>query len=348
MDIHKNARSCPASRVLILKRHAAGESIAAIAEAIGMSERRAWEWLARARQSPHEPLVDRSSRPKRIKTISEAERDAIIEARRKRWTCRRIAREVGRSVSTVARVLSRAGLSRLKNLDGPPPPPVRYEWREPGALLHIDIKKLGRITVAGGINRHDRPGRGRGGGYEFVHVCVDDYTRLAYAEILPDEKATSAVTFAQRAIAWFACHGVTTQRILTDNGMCYRSHAFRALCERAAITHKRTRPYRPQTNGKVERMNQTLLREWSHAFVYGSSANRERALQPYLHFYNYHRGHTALSDQPPISRLLNNVLTRDTEACRSTCSTQWSGELQPAEIALRKLHAILRRLRASG
>lgn len=315
MDIHKNARSCPASRVLIVKRRAAGESVAAIAAAIGLSERRAWEWLARARQSPDQPLVDRSSRPKRVKAISEAERDAIIEARRKRrWTCRRIAREVGRSVSTVGRVLSRAGLSRLKDLDGPPPAPVRYEWCEPGAMLHIDIKKLGRITAPGGINRHDRPGRARGGGYEFLHVCVDDYTRLTYAEILPHEDATSAVTFAERAIEWFSRHGVTTQRILTDNGLCYRSYAFRDLCERAAIKHKRTRPYRPQTNGKVERMNQTLLREWSHAFAWGSSANRERALQPFLHFYNHHRGHTALSDQPPISRLLNNLLTRDTSA----------------------------------
>ena len=314
MDIHKNARSCAASRALIAERRAAGAKMAEIAEAIGLSERRAWHWLARARASSDEVLADRSSRPHRIRTISDEERQTIIASRQKRWTCRRIAREVGRSVSTVARVLRSAGLSRIKDLEGPPPPPHRYEWGEAGALLHVDIKKLGRITAPGPINRHDRPGRTRGGGWEFVHVCVDDYSRVAYAEILPDEKATSAVAFVDRAIQWFADQGVKTQRVLTDNGLCYRSHAFRELSERWSFKHKRTKPYRPQTNGKVERMNQTLLREWSHAFDWGSSANRERGLPAFLHFYNHHRGHTALGDQPPISRLLNNVLTRDTEA----------------------------------
>ena len=314
MDMHKNARSCPASRALLIERHEQGWSVRAAAEAIGISERRGWTWLARHRAE--EGLNDRSSRPRQVQRISAEERSEILRLRRQLWTCRRIAGQTARSLSTVARVVQKAGLSRLRDLAAPPAPPVvRYEYEKPGDLLHIDIKKLGRITGGGGMNRHDRPGRTRGGGWEFVHVCVDDFTRLAYAEILPDERATSVRLFLEHAVRWFGEHGVVPKRVLTDNGLCYRSALFREACARAGMVHKRTRPYRPQTNGKAERFNQTLQREWSYAFAFRSSEQRAAALQPFLHYYNHHRAHTALGDQPPISRLdLNNVLTRDTEA----------------------------------
>jgi transposase InsO family protein len=318
MDIHKNARSCPSSRAVLVKRCLdEGWKVAAAAAAIGMSERRGWHWIRQHRSQ--QPMTDRSSRPHHIRSISSTERQMIIELRRqRRWTGRRIAREVGRSLSTVSRVLRGAGLSRLKDLD-PPAPTMRYEWDRPGALVHVDIKKLGRITGGGGWNCHDRPGRTRRGGYEYVHVCIDDHSRVAYAEIYPNEKAISATAFFKRAVTWFAGRGVRIERVLTDNGLCYRSHAFRDLCSSFGIQHKRTRPYRPQTNGKVERLNQTLLREWSHAFAFRSSAERQAALAPFLHFYNHHRGHTALAGQPPSSRLpLKNVLALDTEARRHT------------------------------
>jgi transposase InsO family protein len=312
MDIHKNARSCPASRALLVSRYASGMRMRDAAAAIGVSERRGWEWLRRGRAG--EPLTDRSSAPHRRGGMSEQERARIVDLRRQRWTCRRIARAVERSVSTVARVVRAAGLSRLSALDPPPPPTIRYEWGQPGDMLHIDIKKLGRITGGGGLNRHDRPGRTRGGGWEFAHVCVDDATRLAYVEMLPDEREGSAVEFLERAVGWFAARGVTVQRVLTDNGMCYRSHRFRAVCDRYGIKHRYTRPYRPQTNGKAERFNQTLLREWSYAFAFRSSEQRTATLAPFLHYYNHHRAHTAHRGQPPISRLLNNVSRRDTSA----------------------------------
>src|SRR5436305_4908942 len=188
MDAHKNARSVAASRALLIERYERhGWSLADAAFAIGISERRAWTWLARHRAG--ESLQDRSSAPHVVRRIGDDERDRIVELRRLHWTCRRIARSTGRSVSTVARVLKRAGLSRLRDVDGPPPPVARYEHECAGDMLHIDIKKLGRITGGGGLNRHDRPGRSRGGGWEYVHVCVDDATRLAYSEIMPDERA---------------------------------------------------------------------------------------------------------------------------------------------------------------
>lgn len=315
MDMHKNARTLPASRALLAERYLAGNRMARVAREIGVSERRAWHWLKRYRSREDDALMDRSSRPKRSpKAISEEERAAILERRRLRWTCRKIAGDVGRSVSTVARVVRAAGLRRLRDLDPPAAPVQRYEHDHPGSLLHVDIKKLGRITGGGGLNQHDRPGRSRGGGYEFVHVCVDDHSRVAYAEILPDETAPSCVAFLESAVAWFATQGVTVEKVLTDNAFVYRSFAFKALCHRLGIKRRRIRPYHPQTNGKVERFNQTLIREWSHTFAYTSSAERQANLEPFLHFYNHHRAHTALGDQPPISRLLNNVLTLDTEA----------------------------------
>jgi len=221
----------------------------------------------------------------------------------------RIARQLGLPRSTVGAVLRRLGLGHLKALD-PPPPIVRYERERPGELLHLDTKKLGRIggvghritgRRTGAINRH------HGIGWEVLHVCIDDASRLAYTELLPDEKKQSAIAFLDRALDWFARHGVAVERIMTDNGSAYRSHNFRAACARAGLKHIRTRPYTPRTNGKAERFIQTSLREWAYARAYQSSAERGDAMQPWIADYNHTRPHSALGGQPPASKL-NNVL----------------------------------------
>ena len=235
-----------------------------------------------------------------------------MQLRRARLTCRRIASHVKRSRSTVARIVKAAGLSRLRTLDAPPPPIERYEYLRPGGLLHLDTKKLARIDGLGHRVTGNRRGQKRGGGYEVAHVCIDDHSRVAYAEILPDEQGTTAAAFFRRAVAWFSAQGVTTVRVLTDNGACYQSLEFAAACRDGTIRHLRTKPYTPRTNGKAERLIQTLLREWAYRFPFRSSAEREQLLDPYLHFYNHHRRHTALKDLPPISRLtVNNLMRRD-------------------------------------
>jgi transposase InsO family protein len=227
-------------------------------------------------------------------------------------TCRRIAVLVQRSRSTVARIVRAAGLSRLRTLDAPPPPIKRYEYPRPGGLLHLDTKKLARIDGIGHRITGNRRGQKRGLGYDVAHVCIDDHSRVAYVEILPDEQGHTAAAFFRRAVAWFTARGVTVVRVLTDNGACYQSHAFAAACRDGTIRHLRTKPYTPRTNGKAERLIQTLLREWAYRFPFRSSAERQQLLDPYLHFYNHHRKHSALKDLPPISRLtVNNVLRRD-------------------------------------
>ena len=219
---------------------------------------------------------------------------------------------VRRSRSTVARIVKAAGLARLRSLDAPPPPVVRYEYGHAGGLLHIDTKKLARIDGIGHRITGCRRGMKRGVGYDFVHVCIDDHSRVAYVEILSDERGETAAAFFRRAVAWYAMRGVKVERVLTDNGTCYRSHLFADACRAAAIRHLRTKPYTPKTNGKAERMIQTLLREWAYRYPFRNSAERQQLLGPYLHFYNHHRMHSALADQPPISRLnLNNVMRRD-------------------------------------
>jgi transposase InsO family protein len=235
----------------------------------------------------------------------------IIELRRQWLTIRQIAKVAGVSPSTAARVCRAAGLSRLKQLDAPPPP-VRYERERPGELLHIDVKRLGRFDQPGHRVTRRRSHGSREQGFEFVHVAIDDASRLAYAQILPDECATSAMNFLKNAVAWFAHHGVTVERVMSDNGSAYVSYRFRDLCQSINVRHLRTKPHRPQTNGKVERLIQTLLREWAYRFSYNSSEERKRWLEPYLHFYNFHRAHSALSYNAPISRLdRKNVLRRN-------------------------------------
>ena len=310
MNVHKNARSCPASRALLVERvERQGWTTAAAAEAIGISARRAREWIRRARAN--EPLSDRSSRPGRIARIDATTRERVIDLRRQRLTLVAIAELTKISVSSVARICRANGMNRLQLIDVEPPPIQRYEREQPGELLHLDIKKLGRFEAVG----HRITGTktfGKGGGWEYVHVAIDDFSRVTYAEIHSDEQATTVVGFLQRAVAWFALRGVTVQRVLTDNGSAYVSKHFRQACSALGITPKRTRPYTPRTNGKAERMIQTLIREWAYRFAYRNSDERRSWLLPYLHFYNAHRRHSALGYNPPFSRLeRNNLLTFD-------------------------------------
>lgn len=313
MDIHKNARSCPASRALLVDRVLkSGWSVAAAAEAAGLSERRGRSWIKRYREEGSTGLADRSSRPQRSRQTAPSIQRRMVRLRRAGLTCRRIARIVKRSLSTVTRVVGRHGLSRLHQPE--PTPVIRYEKSRPGELIHIDTKKLACIhgighRITGSPQRHQY----RGAGYEVVHVCIDDRSRLSYVEILPDEQIASAVGFLERAIAWLAEHGIVVERVMSDNGPAYKSHAFAAACRSLGVRHVRTRPYTPRTNGKAERLIQTLLREWAYRFPFRSSAERTSLLPDYIHFYNHHRAHRSLDEQPPISRLnRNNVLTPDT------------------------------------
>ncbi len=307
MNLHRLARSCPRSRALLVERPKLGWTVAEAAAAAGVSERTAHKWRRRHREEGDRGLADRSSRPLRIPGKTEAAReDAVLMLRALRMTGPVIAQRLRMPRSTVSRILRRHGEARLRPLE-PIEPVRRYEKKRPGELIHIDVKKLGRIGRPGHRVNGDRTTRMRGVGWEYVHVCVDDATRLAYVEVLPDERKETAAAFLRRAIAWFARRGITVERLLTDNGSCYRSRHHRAVCEELAVRHSMTRPYRPQTNGKAERFIQTLLREWAYAAVFQDSNGRRRALQPWLRYYNRQRPHMALDGCPPISRLNNLV-----------------------------------------
>lgn len=311
MDLHKNARSCPASRGLLVRRvMVEGWTVRQAAASQGLSERSAYRWLARYRAEGEPGLMDRSSRPHSIP--HRTARARVVEVIRLRLEGRfagaEIAELTGVPRSTVARWLQRSGLGRLPQL-APPKPIRRYEKQHPGELLHLDIKKLGKIRGVGHRITGDRRGQARGIGWEFVHVAIDDASRLAYVEVLDDEKASTASGFLRRAVSWFASYGIATRRILTDNGACYIARTFDELCLTLDIKHSRTRPYRPCTNGKAERFIQTILREWAYAFTFDSSVARSAFLPTYLHFYNHHRAHSAIGRLPPISRLnMNNVV----------------------------------------
>lgn len=308
MDVHKNARSVPASRALLFKRVSElGYTVRAASEAAGMSDRRCREWIRRADRK--EPLTDRSSRPLVTNGIGPEKRAQVIELRRERRTMRQVARVTGVSLSTVARICNSEGLSRLRSLE-PLPPPVRYECETPGELLHIDTKRLGRFDRPGHRITRKRSFGSKKQGFEFVFVATDDHTRLSFARIVGHEDGDSACRFLLAAVAWFARMNIRIDRLLTDNGAPFRSRVFRALCVKLGIKHTFTRPYTPRTNGKVERMIQTLLREWAYRFRYESSAERRLWLGPFLHFYNYHRAHSSLGDNPPISRLDRNNVPR--------------------------------------
>jgi transposase InsO family protein/transposase-like protein len=295
-----------------------GWSLAEAAEAAGVSERTCGKWVKRFKAEGEAGLLDRSSAPGSIPHRTPDELvEVIVMLRRLRMTGAEIALCLAMALSTVSAVLLRVGLGKLSRLE-PPEPPNRYERRHPGELIHIDIKKLGVITGIGHriSGRRDsqnanRRARRRGGpqGWEFVHVCVDDATRLAYVEVLSDEKATTAVGFLKRAVAFYARHGITTQRVMTDNGACYRStiHAF--ACRALGLRHLRTQPYRPRTNGKAERFIRTLLAGWAYGAIYATSRERATALDGWLWTYNHRRPHGALRHKPPIARLneLNNL-----------------------------------------
>jgi transposase InsO family protein len=313
MRLHGNARTCPNSRRLLVERiESRAWSLTAAAEAAGVSERTAYRWLARWRAEGEVGLLDRPSRPHQIPHQTSPERVRVIEQLRRLWmTAAEIAECLGMALSTVSAVLKRIGLGKRSRLT-PPEPPNRYERRHPGELVHLDIKKLGRIRVAGHRvtgNRSTQRKRTVNGkrvgavGWEFVHVAVDDATRLAYAEVLPNEQGLTAAGFLQRAVAWFACLGVTVQRVLSDNGACYRSYAHQTTCRQLGIRHHFTRPYRPRTNGKAERFIQTLTNRWAYGAIYATSAQRTQALPGWLTHYNFTRRHGSLSHKPPGARL---------------------------------------------
>jgi transposase InsO family protein len=311
---HARAKLTPQGRLLLVTRVLEeGWSVPMAAEAQGCSPATGYKWVRRFRAEGISGLVDRSSRPRRSPMrLSPARERAIVAYRMDTLEGpHRIAWALGEAPATVHRVLRRRGVPRLRDLDRPTRTVVRYERERPGELVHVDVKKQGRIPPGGGWRVHGR-GVGRGGrikrglGYDYVHAAVDDRSRLAYAEILPDERKETAAGFMTRAIGFFGDHGVRIERVMTDNGSCYRSRAFADVLAEGGIGHRRIRPYRPQTNGKVERFNLSLKWEWAYARPYDSNGSRTEELSRWLHRYNYHRPHMALSGRAPITAV-NNV-----------------------------------------
>jgi transposase InsO family protein len=315
MRLHRNARTCPHSRVLLVERvERHGWKIGEAAQAAGVSERTACKWLARWRREGAGGLFDRSSAPRRIPHRTPPDRvAAALALRHLHMTAAEIAEVLALPLSTVCALLRRHGLGRLSRL-GPPEPPNRYERRRAGELLHVDVKKLARFARPGHrvFGRGSQPGWQRRAfqlGWEYLHVAIDDATRLAYAELLADERGETAAGFLARAVAWYALHGVTVERVMSDNGAAYRSTAHALACRRLGLRHLTTRPHRPRTNGKAERFIQTALREWVYGRLYGSSEERAAALAPWLWYYNFRRRHGSLGHKSPGARLteLNNV-----------------------------------------
>jgi transposase InsO family protein len=315
MEVHANAPLSPIGRRRVVDRVVVeGWSVAVAAEAAGVSERTVYRWLARFRCHGQQGLVDRRSVPGRIPHKTSAERvSAICALRQLRLTAAEIAERLRMPLSTVSAVLRREGLGKRSRLE-PPEPVNRYERSAAGELIHIDIKKLGRIEGGPGKRITGRRSRWRGKtdaagvrrqriGWEYLHVAIDDYSRLAYAEVLDNEKASTAIAFLHRAVAFFAGHGICVERVMTDNGSAYISHAHAIACRELDIRHLRTRPYRPRTNGKAERLIQTMLQRWAYARAYSSSAERAATLKAWLNHYNFTRPHGSLSHKPPGSRL---------------------------------------------
>ena len=306
MNVHKNARLTPRGRERIVRQVTSGQTPEAVAEVAGVCPRTVRKWVDRYRREGLAGLQDRSSRPHRLRqptlhvVVEEIER-----LRRQRWTGKQIAAETGVSPATVSRVLRRLGLNKLSALE-PAEPVRRYEREHPGELIHLDIKKLGRIgsvghritgRYPGAVNRH------HGIGWEFVHVCIDDASRVAFVKVMANQRKESAVAFLEAAVAYYAKLGIRIERVMTDNGSCYRSKTFRSACERLDLRQIFTRPYTPKTNGKAERFIQTALREWAYACAYQNSDQRSAELGHWLHRYNWHRPHGSLKANTPISRL---------------------------------------------
>jgi transposase InsO family protein len=318
--VNAKPRLSPWSRLLLVERVLAGRPAAHVAAEMGISRATAYKWLARYRAEGPAGLADRSSRPHASPTRTDPATEAAILALRRdrRLGPARIAGVLGLHASTVGRVLARHHTPKLAWLDRPSGAvirrPRRYEHPAPGDLVHVDVKKLGRLREGGGWRmlghehaqsraNHAAQSAGRSIGYEYLHVAVDDHSRLAYVEVLPDEQAATAVAFWARAASWLSEHGIHPHRVLTDNGAAYRSHAWTTALTATGTTAKRTRPYRPQTNGKVERFNRTMAEECLYAATYTSSDQRRQALADWVHTYNHHRAHTAIGGQPPITRL---------------------------------------------
>jgi transposase InsO family protein len=315
MKLHGNAALSWHGRRRLAERVAVeGWTVKAAAEAAGVSVRCARKWVGRYRLEGETGLRDRSSAPRRVANRTPTERvELIVALRRLRFTAAEIAEVLAMALSTVSGILQRLGLGRLGRIGLEQP--LRYERSRPGELVHVDVKRLGRIQggagkrVRDGLRKHYNPSRtdaeGRRRltvGWEFVHVAVDDHSRLAYAEVLPDEKAETAIGFLRRASAFYARYGITIERLLTDNGPAYLSALHARACRALGIRHLRTRPYRPQTNGKAERFIRTMLAGWAYGAVYGSSDERTQALDGWLWHYNHRRRHSALGRQPPVSR----------------------------------------------
>ena len=312
VDTHKNAPMTPAGRLRMIQAVTAGESVLAVAARFGVDRKTVRKWLARHRAEGANGLIDRSSRPHRSPgAIARGTAQRVVTLRKQRRTMSSIARTLGISLSTVSRVLARAGLSRLADLD-PPPVPNRYERATPGELLHIDIKRLGAIRGVGHRMSGERQHRARGAGWDVTYVAIDDRSRVAFAEVWPAERADCATGFLDHALTYYRSLGVRIERVLTDNGKVFHSHVFGQLCRQHRIKQLHTRAYRPQTNGKAERFIQTAMREWAYGRAYRHSRHRTARLPRWLHEYNWHRPHTSLGGLPPISRLQlagDNVLS---------------------------------------
>jgi transposase InsO family protein len=306
MDIHQNARLTPLSRAELVRRVVVQRHTPkAVATAFGVCVKTVRKWVERFRVEGQGGLKDRSSRPHRLhRPTPPAIVERVAMLRRQRYTGKQIAAELGISPASVSRILQRLGLNRINALE-PAEPVRRYEREHPGELIHIDIKKLGKIDGVGHRITGDRTGQsnGRGVGWEFVHVCIDDASRVAFVQIMPDEKKESATAFLKAAVAYYQSLGVTVARVMTDNGSCYKSFDFRNTCRDLRLRHVRTRPYTPRTNGKAERFIQTALREWAYAKAYTHSNGRTAELPVWLHRYNWHRPHGSLKAKTPISRL---------------------------------------------
>jgi len=311
MNVHKNAPLTPKGRVAMARSVVEGGlSQADTAYQFNTTPKTVAKWVKRFRTEGVEGLRDRSSRPHSSPSQTPpATCTAIATLRRRRHTGKQIAAEVEVSPATVSRILHRLGLNRVRDLE-PAEPERRYERENPGEIIHIDIKKLGRFERVGHRITGDRtaPNKSRGAGWDFVHVCIDDHSRVAFSEIKSDETADSAVPFLKAAVAYYKSLGVIVTRVMTDNGSCYQAFAFRDACRDLGIKHIRTKPYTPKTNGKAERFIQTALREWAYAQAYPTSDRRAQELPIWLHQYNWHRPHGGIKSQTPISRL---GLTKD-------------------------------------
>jgi transposase InsO family protein len=310
MDTHKNAPLTPKGREAMVRRVVEGGlSKADAARQFNTTPKTVAKWVTRFRAEGVAGLRDRSSRPYSLPSQTPPAARASVEVlRRQRYTGKQIAAEVGISPATVSRILRQLGLNRLAALE-PAEPIRRYERQHPGELIHIDIKKLGKFNQIGHRITGDRAGqsnlrsRGKGPGWEYVHVCIDDASRIAFSQVLQNERKGCAVAFLKAAVAYYASLGVTVERVMTDNGSCYRSFAFQKACKRLGLRHIRTKPYTPKTNGKAERFIQTSLREWAYALAYNTSKERAAELPRWLHRYNWHRPHGSIGSKPPISRL---------------------------------------------